>query len=70
MTELETDDEDYLDSLHFFKISLQLTKKGFENYKEVIRIVFEYINMMKSKGLQDHNFDETQNAGKLSWKYI
>ena len=32
-------------------ISIILTDKGLENWKEVIRIVFAFINIMKKKGV-------------------
>ena len=49
ITYLGSSDEDNADVFSTFKLSITLTKKGFDNYKEVILSVLKYISVIKSK---------------------
>lgn len=56
----------------FFKISVEMTDQGLENYTEIIRLIFQYILMMKSQlslGVLKWIFHECQLLGEISFKF-
>ena len=42
----------------FFRIGVDLTEKGLEQYEEVVKVIFQYINMLKREGVKKWIFDE------------
>jgi len=55
----------------FTKISINvtLTKKGLKEYKRVSRIVFQYLNMLKSREPEKWIFEEIKKINKLSFDF-
>ena len=54
-----------------FAIAIGLTEKGVANKDEVIRLVFAYINNLKSKGSPpDHLFEEIHQMRQISWEFL
>jgi len=51
-------------------LKITLTKKGLKEVDQVIQNVFNYINLMKEKRLQDDHFNEDQKSGELDWDFI
>ena len=52
-----------------FEISIRLTKGGLENYKEVAKIVFQYISMLKKTVPQKWIFDETKGMSEVDFRF-
>jgi insulysin len=48
---LYADTEDLMDLISLLEINITLTKKGLEQYLNVINLVFEYISMLKREGI-------------------
>tara|TARA_B110000444_G_C18849682_1_gene604567 strand:+ start:1224 stop:3989 length:2766 start_codon:yes stop_codon:yes gene_type:complete len=46
-------------------ISIELTKKGLKDYKEVVKSVYSYIKMIKKEGFQSHVFNELKSMASL-----
>ena len=46
-------------------ISVELTKKGLKDYKEVIKSTYSYIKMIKKEGFQPHIFNELKSMANL-----
>ena len=69
ITDLVSSAEDYAKTFSEFSIDLTLTKKGFDNYKEVILIVLKYINIIKSKEINDRYFIEVKNMRQIDFDY-
>ena len=53
----------------FFVISLDLTEEGAENVDNIIKLVFQYLNMLKSQEPVKWVFDEMTNLGKISFNF-
>ena len=51
------------------QIKVVLTKKGFENYKEVIIRVIKYIEVIKSKEINERYFNEMKNINQINFDY-
>ena len=51
------------------EVSIKLTKKGLENYKDVSEIVFKYLNILKEKGVQKYLFEEKQYINQLRFDF-
>ena len=52
-----------------FYISISLTKKGFENYKEVILRILKYIKVIQSKGINKRFYDECKQIRQMQFDY-
>ena len=50
-------------------VTIDLTKKGLENYKQVCSIVFAYIKMIQEKGPQKRIFDELKKTLQFQFDY-
>ena len=49
------------------EIRLELTKKGFDNYKNVILIVLKYIDTIKKKEINERFFNEEKNLRQIDF---
>ncbi|WP_065188488.1 insulinase family protein [Shewanella woodyi] len=52
-----------------YNISIQLTEKGVIELDTVIECAFEYIELIKTQGIQDWRYQERANLLKLAFKY-
>ena len=61
----------HLESLDYgaFSIDVSLTPKGLENYREVVRLSFAYINMLKKQDYPGYYFQEMRSKAKLDEIY-
>ncbi|CAG8555128.1 27983_t:CDS:10, partial [Dentiscutata erythropus] len=53
----------------FFKVSVDLTESGLDHYKEVVKIVFQYIKMLKQIDIQEWCFREVQSLAEISFRF-
>lgn len=51
-------------------INISLTEKGAENKEEVIRLIFAFINMMRSKEIPKYIHDEKHLMKKINFEFI
>ncbi|CAJ0878159.1 7976_t:CDS:2, partial [Entrophospora sp. SA101] len=42
----------------FFNIDVDLTESGLANYEEVVKIIFQYIKMLKNEGIKEWIYNE------------
>jgi len=52
-----------------FNISITLTKKGLADHKQVCRIVFQYLKMLRSREPERRIFDEIQKINKIRFDF-
>ncbi|KAH5216199.1 hypothetical protein HBI62_168920 [Parastagonospora nodorum] len=52
-----------------FSISVKLTEEGLKNYKEVAKIVFQYIGMMREKEPQKWIVDEQMRISEVEFRF-
>ena len=52
-----------------FEISIRLTKDGLENYKEVVKVVFQYISLLKANPPQKWILDEIKEMGEVDFRF-
>lgn len=53
----------------FFRISINLTREGFEHYEDVLALTFAYVELLKRTPVQEWAFLETQQLGKIAWRW-
>jgi len=53
----------------FFCITVELTEQGYEHYKDVITIIFQYFEMLKQQGSQKWIFDECKTLDDISFQF-
>ncbi|KAK2763223.1 Insulinase (Peptidase M16) [Arachnomyces sp. PD_36] len=53
----------------FFTVSVRLTEDGLKEYHEVVKVIFEYISLIKEQPPQQWIFDEMKNLAEVEFKY-
>ncbi|SCV68931.1 BQ2448_1951 [Microbotryum intermedium] len=53
----------------FFRINVGLTALGLTNYKDVIGLIFEYLDILASTPPQRWAFDEMVKLGQIGWRW-
>lgn len=53
----------------FFTISIRLTKEGLQQYREVLKVIFEYIAMIKECEPEEWIFDEMKAVANVDFRY-
>ena len=69
ITDLVTDRNDYATVFSTFDIEVELTKKGFQNYKEVILRILKYIKTIQEKPINKRYFEEEQKIAQLQFDF-
>lgn len=52
-----------------FQVSIRLTAEGLKNYREVVKVVFQYIGMLREKKPQEYIFKELQAMAEIDFKF-
>lgn len=53
-----------------FCVDITLTKKGLENYENVVVAVFQYAQRLKEVGPKEYVFDENLKLGKTKFTFM
>lgn len=53
----------------FFTISIRLTEDGLKDYQEVLKIVFQYISLIKEHPPQQWIYDEVQGMAEVDFRF-
>ncbi|PYH90104.1 LuxS/MPP-like metallohydrolase [Aspergillus ellipticus CBS 707.79] len=53
----------------FFTISIRLTPEGLKQHREVTRVIFEYIAMIKEREPEQWIFDEMKNLAEVEFRF-
>ncbi|KAL4892080.1 Metalloenzyme, LuxS/M16 peptidase-like protein [Aspergillus ambiguus] len=53
----------------FFTISVRLTQEGLRQYREVAKVIFEYIAMIKEREPEQWIFDEMKNLAEVEFRF-
>ncbi|CAG8740860.1 38984_t:CDS:10 [Gigaspora margarita] len=53
----------------FFKVSIDLTESGLDHYKDVVKVLFQYIKMLKQISIQEWCFREVQSLAEISFRF-
>ncbi|KAL5511367.1 STE23_2 [Sanghuangporus vaninii] len=52
-----------------FKVSVQLSKEGFQNYRQAVLACYKYLNLLRSTELQQWVQDEIQTLSMLNFRF-
>ena len=69
ITDLLSSTDDKAKIYTIFEIEIRLTKKGFANYKDVIKIVLKYINTIKEKKICERYFNELRDINQIKFDF-
>lgn len=61
--------EEKTEFYYLYKISFLLTEKGIENYILIIKLLFGYINLIKSEGINKEIYEELNVLSKLNFNF-
>ncbi|KAL2828052.1 Metalloenzyme, LuxS/M16 peptidase-like protein [Aspergillus cavernicola] len=53
----------------FFTVSVRLTQEGLKQYQEVVKVVFEYIAMIKEREPEEWIYDEMKNLAEVEFRF-
>lgn len=53
----------------FFEVMVDLTKEGFEHVDDIVKIIFQYINMLKKEGPQKWIFEEFCDLCEMQFRF-
>lgn len=53
----------------FFDLEIRLTLEGLQHYQEIMKVVFQYISLMKETPPQKWMFDEMKNMGDVNFRF-
>ena len=67
--ELVAGPANYCKTYSSFYVSISLTKKGIENYKEVILRTLKYIKVIQSKGINERYYNELKQIEQMQFDY-
>lgn len=62
--------ESYLGIFTVFNLRITLTKKGFEKYFDVLKVLFKYINVIKETGPRKSVFEECKLINQAQFDYL
>lgn len=66
---LNCDHINYANGFGFFEIKVDLTDEGFENKDKIVKLIFQYLNMIRSHGIKEWIFAEHRNLRELEFKF-
>ncbi len=69
ITSLSAGGKNVVKTYSTFNISISLTKKGLENYEEVILRVLKYIKFLQENNINKRYFDEYQKIKQIAYDY-
>jgi insulysin len=53
----------------FFQISVDLSEDGIKNVENILKLCFQYLNMVRNEGVHKWLVDETSELGKIKFEY-
>ncbi|KAF7728621.1 Insulinase (Peptidase M16) [Apophysomyces ossiformis] len=53
----------------FFRVSIDLTEEGLAHYRDVVTVIFQYIELLKKMGVQESAFREVQSLASLAFRF-
>ncbi|KAL4904401.1 hypothetical protein BDW74DRAFT_178981 [Aspergillus multicolor] len=53
----------------FFTVSVRLTQEGLQQYQQVVKVIFEYIAMIKEREPEEWIFEEMKNLAEVDFKF-
>ncbi|KAL4864515.1 hypothetical protein BDV12DRAFT_201037 [Aspergillus spectabilis] len=53
----------------FFTVSVRLTQEGLKQYQQVVKVIFEYIAMIKEREPEEWIFEEMKNLADVEFKF-
>ena len=66
---LVTGTKDFADTFSTFELEVELTKKGFNNYKEVILRILNYFKTIQNKKICERYFNEEKKISQLNFDF-
>ncbi|CAO1629238.1 unnamed protein product [Parajaminaea phylloscopi] len=57
------------DGFEFFRISIDLTKDGLQNYQDVVAAVFRYIELLKQSSIPEWTYNEVSSLCDLAFRF-
>ena len=66
---IQINTEEKTEFYYLYKISFLLTEKGIDNYILIIKLLFGYINLIKSEGINKEIYDELNALSRLNFNF-
>lgn len=69
VTALSAGSDSFDHELGLFSVSMELTPEGYEHWQEVGQHVFQYINMVQQRGIEEWRYDEQRRMAQLNFRF-
>lgn len=66
---LNCDHVKYANGFGFFEVKVDLTDDGFQHIDDIIKLIFQYLAMLKHCGIRESLFDEHRNLKELEFRF-
>lgn len=57
------------EGFELFKIAVDLTPEGYENYEQVVAAIFQYLDLLKSQTIEDWMYNEVEKLSELRFAF-
>lgn len=60
----------YMDDIHgTFEVSIQLTEEGLQRINEIGELLFQYIALVKTQGVEEWRYEEERNISRIAFRF-
>ncbi|KAL7014553.1 hypothetical protein ACKWTF_016003 [Chironomus riparius] len=66
---LNCDHVKYANGFGFFEIKVDLTDEGYTHTDEIVKVIFQYLNLIRHLGVQQWIFDELQRLNVIEFRF-
>lgn len=66
---LNCDHVHYANGFGFFEIKVDLTDDGFANIDKIVKLIFQFLNLIKGVGIKEWIFDEYRNLRDIEFRF-
>lgn len=66
---LNCDQIKYANGFGFFEIKVDLTDEGFDHMDKIVKLIFQYLNMIRDLGIKEWIFDEYKKLKELEFRF-
>lgn len=56
-------------NISIITLDIELTEKGFNNYTKVLKLIDDYVEMLRKKGIRENRYDELRKEKQLRFHY-
>lgn len=68
-TTLNCDHIKYANGFGFFEVKVDLTDEGYEHMDDIVKLIFQYVNIIRHLGIQQWIFEEYRSLSEMEFRF-